>query len=314
MSMGGGGGDFMAPPDHSLELQRESQAEAERLRLIQEQKDATKLGQQTEAFGSGLASAQDRAKNQLHARFAAYDSTPNAYNEWLIGQAIDQRAHEVPSLDPSPGSYFGSDWVDSVLGSARNDYRNHLTSQANQAFAPGFEKQYFQPTADDSVIANVLDTQRMNAQTSVDAAHARGNLNDTGYSAAQTKLDDLYKAGSATANTLGQSVLDRYRENIFGIGNEAKTAASAYDFSSAPLDINSYRNRMNDLVTQQQGSLEGDVRGALQGQEFFNIGDILGSAGVRQGAVNPRVTLPSILAQRDATRNTPRGLGGSGVF
>jgi hypothetical protein len=301
-----------APKDNSLELEKMQQEERARNAAKEEQRLATEKTEKTTAFNTGLANAQNSARTRLNQQFGSYGVDPQQFASLIDSSIADQTAL-VPQLDASPGSYFSDDWVGSVLSNARNQQRNQYVGQASQQFAPGFADKYFGSNSDDSIIEEVLGGQRAGIISSLDSARARGSLTDTGYNAAMQRVNNDTAAGRATANTLGQGVLDRYREGLSTIGSDARNAAASYDFNT-PFDIGTYNNRFQTTLNNYNSQLGGDIRTALQGQQFYDIGDILTDAGVRQGAVNPRTENAGILASRQQTRNSNRGLGGSGVF
>jgi hypothetical protein len=160
---------------------------------------------------------------------------------------------------------------------------------------------------------DVLNTQRTAAQQQLDRAKARGNLDTTGYSGALSRLDEMFKAGTATGQKLGGSVLQGYKERLRGIGDTARADAGRYELGGS-FDPNVYHTQRDNTFKDITSNLEGDLRGALSGTNFFDIGDIITQGGIAQGATNPRLEQPAILAQRKEKQDAQRGLGGQGTF
>lgn len=309
MGSGGGGGGGWG---ESLALEQMKQDKADRDKAAYEVKQAADLAQRRADYSTALTSSKSSALNRANRLVTEAGLDPATFGD-LFSRSIEDHAALVPDLDTNPGTYFGDDFVNNILTNYQQGQRMTKARDVQNTFTPGFERSLIADTADDPYITDVLDSQRKNAQLTIDRARARGNLDDTGYAAALTKIGDMYKSGSATAQTLGDSVLQGYRGRLKGIGDDALTNANNFNLGTT-FDLGNYTKQRDDLATSLSGQVEGGVRNALTGQNFFDIGSLITQAGTAQGAANPRLSSPGILAQRDQLRDSERGIGAPGTF
>ncbi len=307
-----GGGGYSAPPDNSLELERMRQAEAERNRIREEERAAQIKAEQEAAFGTNLSNAETSARNRAQRTLQQRGLNPQEYMDLIEGAIADQRVM-VPQRDPNPSQYYTDDFINNVLMNEQAGRRSKYIRDVDTVYSPGFENNLIQDTVDDPYIMDVLNKQRTAAQQQIDRAKARGNLDDTGYQGALTRLDELFKAGTATGQKLGGSVLQGYKERLRSIGDTARADAGRYELGGT-FDPNVYHSQRDNAFKDITTNLEGDLRGALSGTNFFDIGDIITQGGISQGATNPRLEQPAILAQRKEKQDAQRGLGGQGTF
>ncbi len=259
----------------------------------------------TNAVLSGADALRNRARQSLTRRGLDYGEY-----EGDIGRAIESTFRRIDPNDANPGSYFTDDIVDNVLGRTRDDLRYSFNNAIGRRFAPGFENNYFKADSDDAFINNVLGTQKKEATDYVTRARDRGMLDATGYGAAMGRIGEMEATGRATANRLGDAVLQGNRTRLTDVANRAKSEAGQYELGQT-FDLGNYDRQLNDTLGGLQGSLEGDVRGALEGQKFFEVGDLLARGGAAQGAVNPQLESAEAIALRNRNRNASRGLDGT---
>ena len=308
MSFGGG---YKAPPDNSVQLQREQFAREDTNRNAERERTeadtARRRSEFTTARDTAIGGYRDRAKERLSAR----GLDPTQYN-FLIENAITSGRNATPDLDANPSQYFTDALLDNAIGRAESDRRASYTGQTNRAFADNFERGLFQDTADDPFIEAILGNQRGEAVRSLDLARNRGNLDQTGYDAAMTRLGEMEQAGRSTANNLGGAVIQGYRTRAGEVGNRAREAAGGYNLGG-DFNLGGYQSELNALTGTLNNSLQGDINSALAGQQFFDLGDILTRGGSAQGPTNP-TSLPAFMAERERVRNAERGVGGGGTF
>jgi len=310
--MCGGGGGYNAPPDNSIELERMRQAEADRNRIREDERAAQLKAEQEAAFGTNLSNAEVSARNRAQRTLTQRGLNPQDYMSLIEGALADQRIM-VPQRDPNPAAYYTDDFINNVLMNEQAGRRSQYIRDVDKVYSPGFENNLISDTVDDPYIMDVLNTQRTAAQQQLDRAKARGNLDDTGYAGALSRLDEMFKAGTATGQKLGGSVLQGYKEKLRGIGDTARADAGRYELGGT-FDPNVYHTQRDNTFKDITTNLEGDLRGALSGTNFFDIGDIITQGGITQGATNPRLEQPAILAQRKEKQDAQRGLGGQGTF
>lgn len=209
----------------------------------------------------------------------------------------------------------------SVEDQQRGLRRAQYTTQAKAALNGLDPTKDFADTADDPYINQIVGSQYNDAFNALDRAHKRGALTDTGYNAGLTELGTNRSAAMSTANSLGGAVLTRDQGALSDITKKATTDAGAWDFGQS-FDPNSYKTQYDTKKASLQGNLQGDISTALQGQNFFDVGNILNKAGFAQGAQNTAALTtdsnsPDYLAAlgtQDKNKTANRGLGGQGVF
>ena len=310
MCVSGGGGSGIQ--DNSLELERMRNArddrlrEEERLRKVDEEQK--QIAQYWDALQKARLSAYDRGQGIIASR----GLDPNQYTG-VVERAIKGQDALVPFKDPNPASYFTDDYLNNLLNQEQSGKRVGFNRRLEELFPTGFEDKYITDTMDDPFINDILNAQKTNAMLQVDRAKARGNLDDIGYNGATKRIEDLFKSGNATAQQLGGSVLQGKRERLRGIADEAFSKAGSYELGGS-FDPNKYVERRDTRLNDITSTLEGDIRSALSGQNFFDIGDILTQGGITQGATNPRLSAAAILEQRGRKQDAQRGVGGVGTF
>lgn len=283
---------------------------ARQQQLLQERKDKEARDRFTSARDTALAGARGTASSELQRR----NLDASRYMPGLETE-ITRLAGTIPDLDQNPGSFFDPSFVDRVLNNEQTAARDRNNRNVRSAFAPGFERTAVGDTSDDAILDSILEGQYSDARGTIDRARSRGDLNDQGYNAALGELDTARGTGRTTLTGIGDTVLGRYRDELTGIANRANTAASGWSLGDTDFDVNPFTTDLSSTRTRQQGSLEGDVRGAVGGTQLFDIGSIL-SKGAKVGGptsgAEPNDFVQSVLNRRRNT--TDRGVGSSGVF
>lgn len=309
--MCGGGGSAPVYQDDSAEVERLRQEEAARNRAAEEERRKTEEAERRSTFTTKMSEAQNTAREAARRRTTARGLS---YDEFapLFEQAITRQAGIVPDLATNPGEYFTDSFIGNVLSQEETDRRARFGRDVRTAFDPNAADTAFADTMDDPFIDQIMGRQRGEAMTALDMAKKRGSLSEAGYTGALTRLGEMERSGRSTAQKLGGSVLSGYRNRIRNIGQEATQAAGSYQLGDA-FNVDPFKTRFQTELESAKGSLAGDVTSALEGQNFFDIGDILTSGGNIQGPVNPQVDYAALL-EREKTRNQARGVGTTGVF
>jgi hypothetical protein len=232
-----------------------------------------------------------------------------------IDSALNNARASVPRLDSNPGAYInGQSIADLVLGNATTQARNQYGNQVNQFAGNGFADQRVGSTMDDSYLENILMEQYNPALQQIQRAFDRGTLNEQGFTTAQNSLNSQRSAAMSNLQTTGGGVLQALRDQLSGIGNEARTGASSYNLGQQ-FDPNSYKSRIDTTYNEGLAGLEGNIRNAVGGQQFFDIGSILSSGGIGQGTTaGGNRAMFDAFQESEADRNKQRGLGTQGVF
>lgn len=216
---------------------------------------------------------------------------------------------------------FANDYAGDIMNEERTNRRTNFTTQLNTLLG-GTDAgvKAFDDTMDDPFISSIIGTDYGNADAAIKRAAARGSLTDVGFQAAQDTLNNNKKAADATAQTLGGTVLSKNRDALGNVVNSAYTKAGGYDFGQQ-FDPNAVLTEFNTKKADLTNNLEGDIRSTLQGQKWFDLGDIFSKAGIAQGAQNTKQLdegfnpLAALTNATNSQKDTAsRGLGGTGTF
>jgi hypothetical protein len=179
-------------------------------------------------------------------------------------------------------------WND-ALNTATTSRQSQLKNQLNSAAGDGFEYQYFADTADDDILTEILTQQREDAMQYVDAAKARGQLNDVGYTRAMKSMDNAGQKGMATLQDLGLGVLSGYRGQLRDLRDSELNRVGSLGFGDQ-YDLNTFNNRLSTLQSDLTGRMRGDIMRATDGTQLFDPSTIISGAGSLQGVYNPTST------------------------
>lgn len=310
MSGGGSGGGGTYVQDNSIQLEQMRQAEAQR----QEAAAEAKLAQQKIDFQNMLSDAITAGRATGTTALTNRGLDPTRYGN-IIDQVLTDTRAKVPQLDPNPSSYFTSDVFETGINNAQNVARTQANTKVQQAFAPGFEQSYIPDNAYGSIIDDILNTQYNDAQKQVEFNRQRGTINDQGYSAAQSKLNAAKSAGRGQLVDIGDAILGKGRAEVAQNRDQAGSAASTYALGSPDFSVDPFVSEARADADRFRSGLEGSVRNAIGGTNYFDIPAILTSAGIAQGPQNLTMNTPVVggpLAQR--RNRSDRGLGSEGVF
>lgn len=225
-----------------------------------------------------------------------------------------------PTSDYSKYSY--QDAGEKVLGGIRTDQIEDYNQDLNAKYGSGnYGSTLFPPTRDDPILTSILQPQFNDASSAVKAAFDRGTLGQTGYDTAMKGLGGQQTAGMSSLQSTGSGVMGGYIKDINDLITGAHTQAGKWDFGSnwEPQDAIS---NITTTGADYQGRLEGDIRTAVGGKQFFNWNDLIRSGGMAQGLYNPATdttgaggsTLAKAIADRKKREDTSRGLGTQGSF
>lgn len=284
------------------EERQRAQAEQDRLQQIARTQDLTQQAYNT---------AQNYGTNRLNTLGIADNyGIMDAYRNEL-----DYAKSLVPQISDAPGSYINAPTIwDSVYGSAKSRERNKLLSGFNDFAGSDFALGYIPDTMDDSILSSILGTQRDDAQYALDAARARGKLDDSGYNRGLTELENMFKSAFARANDIGGGVLSGYRNQLSSKADNYRNDINNFDFTTG-FDLDKARTGLEGLASSFGGRLEGDILSAIGDTSFFDTAKLIGKAGLRNGATNPALAGTTGLGATNTnnTLNDPT-LGSAGVF
>lgn len=319
--MCGGGGGAPKAPDPLKQAQAEIKVLQEQYRMDQERAaQALEQQRQDEArargdFDAALGANRSNAFGNIGREFERAGLSAGDYED-RINAALDL-AQQGMTYNTGVNT-FGSDIGSSVLDDIRNEQIREYQSAINEFAPEGFERSAFASTADDAIIDAILGEQFGEASDSILRARDRGTLNDQGFDYAMANLEQQRKAASSRLQDMGGGILEGYRGQLGDIAGNARTGAGNWDFGDT-FDPNTYRTQFDTLQSELGGRLEGDIRNAIGGEQFFNTDTLIQKGGVGQGAQNTGLGgqsggLMGAIKDRKKDEEQQRGLGTSGSF
>jgi len=299
-----GGGGYVPPPQPSPQEQaaardweaqqefarEQRRADAERLRLAEEKKvqDAAWTSSKGAAYNNALSSGTGRLSSMGLGpgdEYGVYDQFTGRINQNNLGLTVG-------------GDYstaFSPTILDEILGTSRTGQRNKYKTAFNSQVSPYFAEDEFGGSRDDAILASILDQQYQDAMGDLTSARDRGQANQIVYDRA---LRDLGTAKS-TANTelqgIGRGVLENIQTDINRRRQGSLDTAAGWDFGTT-YDPSAEAGRIRSYAGERGQQLEGDIRGAVGGKEFFDVSSLLGKAQARVG-----------------NQTTPTGTSGTGT-
>ncbi len=302
------GGGSPAPQPSPMEEAR-AQIELERQRAIMQQENEARIRAQQEA--ERQATIQKAAPLQAQAYNSALDygnqqSGARGFDQGLVDKYgllglytsdIDRQKMGIAEDNLNPGAAYNTktSFAD-ALNTALGTYRGDLTRQLNSIAGENIGYNTFADTADDDILSAILGERRADAMATIDAAKARGQLNDAGYARAISGLDRQGSAAMSDLQDLGLGVLSKYREQLGGLRNNALTSIGSTDFSN-PYSFDTFKQMLADTTGSLQGRLQGDISRATEGKSFFDPSSIITQSGAVQGYYNPTATSGSKATQ-----------------
>jgi hypothetical protein len=274
-----GGGGYVPPPQPSpmeqaqareweaaQEFEREqrrAQEDRDRENRAKEASDAAWQSSRGAAYTGALSSGTNRLRS-----LGIESGDPYGVYDQFTGRINTANQSLQPGADYS--SAFSPTILDEILGGARTGQRNKYRTSFNTAIDPYYAETEFSSTRDDPILASILDQQYNDALADLDAARGRGQASQAVYDRA---LRDL-GTGKATANTelqgIGRGILSGITGDINSRRQSALDRAAEWDFGTT-YDPNAEANRIRSYAGERGGQLEGDIRGAVGGREFFDV-------------------------------------------
>lgn len=319
--MCGGGGSRIEQPDPMQQAQAQIQLMAEEARIRREDearaRELEMLREQElrQEFNDTLSSNRNAAFDNVRQTFQQRGLDPMSYEE-RIQRALDL---EQQGMNFTTGvNTFDKDFGTRLLDDLRNERVREFQQNIN-SFAPeGFETQAFGSTADDAILDAILGDQFSQASDAILRSRDRGVLNDAGFRYAMDNLNTQKSAAGSRLQDIGGGILEDYRGQLRGIADNARTGAGNFDFGST-FDPSIYGSKIETRRNELSGGLEGDIRNAIGGEQFFDIASLIQKGGVGQGATNTGLGarsggLLAAFGQRKNNEEQLRGLGTRGAF
>lgn len=316
--MCGGGG--VEAPDPVAQAKAEIMRLQEQYRLDQQRADQEYARQKEQEaadraqWETDLGNARTTTRGLIDQQFtdagldvADYDSR--------IRSALDLAQSGIAyGSSPTFSTELGSEILGDVRDAQIKDYNRGLDAFAGQ----GFADEAFGSTADDAILEAILGEQFGEASDSILRARDRGTLNDAGFQYAMDNLNTQKTAARSRLEDIGGGILGGYRDELNTIGSNARNAANNWDFGDT-FDLQGYQDSLTNKQNDFSGRLEGDIRNAIGGEQFFNTNDLIQKGGVGQGAQNTGLgaqsgSLLGAITDKKKEEEQERGLGTTGSF
>ena len=237
--------------------------------------DAAWTGSKNAAFQGALSGGTSRLNAMGLApgdQFGVYDQFTNRLNTANMGlqTGSDYSSAFAPSI------------LDEILGSSRSGQRNKYRTAFNQQVDPYFAEDTFGSTRDDTILNSILQQQYDDAAQGLSSAHDRGQANDIVYQRALKDLDTSRATANNELQGIGRGVLEGITGDINKRRQSSLDNAAAWDYGTT-YDPTAEADRIRSYADERGSQLEGDIRGAVGGKEFFDINSLLGKATARVG-------------------------------
>jgi len=306
--------DYNAQAQSQISILNEQARIAEQQRIAEDARQSTQRERDNAAFNTNLTGALEGARGRAIQDITGRGLDAGQYSN-EIEQMLNSIRGQVPQNDTNPGSYFANQNIaDLVLNNATTNQRTQYSNQVNNLFGNDYANQRVNSSLDDNYINAILGEQYDPALQQIQRAFERGTINDQGFQTAMNSLNNQKTTAQASLQQTGGGLLQAIRDSLSGVGNEARNAASNYQLGTT-FDPNSYTGRADTIYNEGIGGLEGNLRNAIGGQQFFDIGSILNQGKTAQGtANNSNRALFDAFAADEQDKNKQRGLGTQGVF
>lgn len=280
-----------------------AQAEAEKQKALQGKRDQfNAYGTTGQAYGAsklGSLGFQD-----TYGVGAAYN---NALKDWQTTKGAN--------IDNYDGSAFDAagTW-DKVYGDTQTAERTKLQNGFSNMTNPGWQKNYFADSADDSILDAILGKQFTDATTQFDTAMKRGQLTDGAFSSASASLADKKLAAKSTLTDLGDGVLGGYRSQLTDEAKGYADKIGSWNLGNN-FNLDNVTKGFQSTTDSLKGRMEGDIRRAVGDTQLFDTAKLLGLAGVTGGASNnPLQSAFTNAANTNDPETDKRTTGTVGVF
>lgn len=324
----GGGGNNSAQMMMQMqqqERQREERRERERREELarQEAEQAAErerqLGASQQRIQQAYSSALDGARNQLGIKGLDPSDGYGQQVMDLVRNQFDQTKAGAPEIVEDASSLFSRNAFDDAYSQVRTQRQNELSRGLDEFAGKGFEYETFGNTAADDLISEIVGMQYGDAQSTLDRALARGQINEAGVDYANPVLSRQRSGAMSRAQDMAGGVLQGYRDQLGNMATGFRDTVKEAGLSD-PINLDVKQQRLGDLTSNLQGRMEGDVYNAIGDYEFFDTNTLLGKAGQRSGMTNnntvgnsgQKTTTPNLLSSLEDDKK--RGSGTQGAF
>lgn len=286
-----GGGGYVPPPQPSpmeqaqareWEAAQEFEREQRRAQEDREREDRAKAASDaawTSSKGSAYNAALSAGTSKLRSlglesgdQYGVYDQFTGRLNQANagLGMGSDYSTAFSPTI------------LDEILGGARTSQRNKYTGAFNTAVSPYYAEDMFGATSDDAILNSILDQQYNDALADLDAAKGRGQASQAVYDRALRDLGTAKYTANTDLQNIGRGIRESDITDINRRRQSSLDAAGAWDFGTT-YDPAAEAGRVRGYAGERQAGLEGELRGAVGGKEYFDINSLIGKAAARVG-------------------------------
>jgi len=286
------GGAPAPPPQPSPQEQAaardwEAQQEEKRAQARQDAIDAkaasdkaaaleTWKGNRGTAYNTALSSATSRLKSlgiEAGDPYGIYSDVTGRYNAANAG--LSDMGDYTTAFAPTV--------VDEALAGGRTRARNTIRTGFEGALPRYYAEDMFGSTADDAILASILNQQYNDASADLMAARDRGQVSSIAYDRALRDLGTAKAGANTQLQTIGGNILAGLADDINTRRSAALDDIAAWDFGMAPYDVTGETGRIKRRASEKLAGLEGDIRGAVGEREFFDVPGLIGKASARVG-------------------------------
>lgn len=279
----------------------------EEYRAYQTRLDATK---HNELYGQAQTTAMNDAINAIKAR----GLNPADYLPY-IQQRFNQIHSQQDPYDLNPGAAFTPNLANDVLNSVEAQKRSGYEGIVNAHYGPDYVQSAIPTSALDDTVNSILGTGYQTAEDALKRGLARGQFNQVGFDAAQSKLDTANTGEKSSLGSIANDVLNSYRDKLSGVTSSASTAASNWQLGDPGFAYDDYAKQAWNVLNQEHKYAAGDFINQVGNAPLFDIASLVSTGGQAQGSQNlPNSDVQSALEARAKANNAGRGLGSRGAF
>lgn len=266
------------PKDNSVELMRMEQQAAERAR----QQETQQKAEERQRWESTLGSAYNNSIEDATDFFSSRGLDPTQYMSAIQKGATRTRGG-IPDLAAAPGSYFDN-LGQSVYDRENEGRRARVMRDLNTVAPAGFETKRITNDVDDPYLDAIYEEQFANADQYIRNLLDRGVVNQSGYGAARSDLEQQGFGARSRLQELGGIELERGRGEAANMANDFRSRGSNVNLEDQfdPFELG---GQLNTHFMDFFSGLGDRVRAAVPGS-FFNTSGLANIAGAGQGAQN----------------------------
>lgn len=281
--------------------------------VLQQQQEEAKRLEEEQKFNQLLGNVKGSNYNLAKSVIDSYGLNSADFSPRIQSELDRMTAGFKPGTDIT-NAVNGRTIASSILDDELRTRRNQYQQQANQQFGGNFADKFVSSNLLDDVVNDIITSQKKGALDFVDRGTKRGIFNEIGQQGAMSKINDSYEVGRANVSNLAGGIVDNYRTQLNGVRDQAFNTASGYNFGSN-VNFDELLGRAGEIGQRAQSNAGGELRGAVGGQNFFDLSNIRNAGGMAQGVVNNRDTeIGAALEQRRRNSAMSRGIGSQGAF